>query len=137
MPGRGPPRRCRRSGLDGAALNVTSRRHTYASGALLIGDAAGVALAPSGEGILAAVESGILAADTITAAEHDYSSARLAASERGIRQRFGPRSTGVRAVPRWMSAFASTIVLGLPWLTRRVILEDGFLHTRRPELSRA
>jgi flavin-dependent dehydrogenase len=32
---------------------------------LLVGDAAGLALAPSGEGILAAVESGLLAADAI------------------------------------------------------------------------
>ena len=46
-------------------------------GVLLIGDAAGMAYSPSGEGIRPAVESGLLAADVILEAAGDYRLARL------------------------------------------------------------
>jgi flavin-dependent dehydrogenase len=117
-------------------LNRTSSRRLLADQALLIGDAAGLALAPSGEGILAAVESGMLAADVVLDAGHDYSVTRLAAYAQRVEQRFGPRATTApRAFPHWVTNLASGALLQLPWLTRRVLLEDGFLHTRRPALQ--
>jgi flavin-dependent dehydrogenase len=119
-------------------LNRTSSRRVFADQTLLIGDAAGVALAPSGEGILAAVESAMLAADVILDASHDYSARRLAAYARRIDQRFGPRATvPPRAFPQWLTSLASGALLHQPWLTRRLLLEDGFLHTRRPPLRAA
>jgi flavin-dependent dehydrogenase len=119
-------------------LNRTSSRRLVADQALLIGDAAGLALAPSGEGILAAVESATLAADVIVDARHDYSARRLSAYARRIDRRFGPRATApTRAFPQWLTTLASGPLLHLPWLTRRVLLEDGFLHTRRPALRHA
>ena len=54
-------------------LDCTSTRRVYGDRMLLVGDAAGLALAPSGEGILAAVESGLMAADAIIAARPGYS----------------------------------------------------------------
>jgi flavin-dependent dehydrogenase len=116
-------------------LNRTSRRRLAGDGVLLIGDAAGLALAPSGEGILAAVESGVLAADVILAAGGEYSTDRLASYARRIDQRFGQRSRAIPSVPHWLTSAASTVLLGLPWLTRRVLIEDGFLHTRRTTLG--
>jgi flavin-dependent dehydrogenase len=115
-------------------LNRTSRRRLHGDGVLLVGDAAGLALAPSGEGILAAVESGLLAADAILAAGKEYSADRLSSYARKIETRFGPRSRTLPSVPQWLTAAASAALLGLPWLTRRFLLEDGFLHPRRPEL---
>ena len=47
-------------------------RTCVGDGALLIGDAAGLAQPQSGEGILPAIESALLAADTILAANGDY-----------------------------------------------------------------
>ena len=118
-------------------LNRTSRRRLHGDGVLLVGDAAGLALAPSGEGILAAVESGLLAADVILAARNDYSADRLRPYAARIAARFGPRSRALPSVPEWLTAAASAALLGLPWMTRRFLLEDGFLHPRRPELSLA
>lgn len=118
-------------------LNRTSRRRLSGDGMLLIGDAAGLALAPSGEGILAAVESGLLAADVIGAARNEYSAGRLSSYARTIENRFGPRSRALPSVPHWLTAAASAALLGFPWLTRRFLLENGFLHPRRPELGAA
>jgi flavin-dependent dehydrogenase len=56
---------------------------------LLIGDAAGLAYSQSGEGIRPAIESGLLAARAILAAQGDYSEARLGAFRDLLRERFG------------------------------------------------
>jgi flavin-dependent dehydrogenase len=118
-------------------LNRLARRRLVGDGALLIGDAAGLALAPSGEGILTAVESGRLAAETILAAAGDYSTARLGAYAHRAAQRFDRRSGSTPALPAWLMAAASTVALAVPWVTRHVVLEHGFLHLRRPALERA
>jgi flavin-dependent dehydrogenase len=118
-------------------LNTTSIRRIVDEGVLLIGDAAGLALSPSGEGILAAIESGLMAADAILDAKRDYSLARLEPYARRIEQRFGQRANERASwgVPSWLVAAAGRVVLESRWLTRRVILEDGFLHVRRPMLN--
>jgi len=116
-------------------LNRVSRRALTAPQALVIGDAAGLALTPSGEGILTAIESGLIAADVIVAARDDYSPTRLAAYERRITRRFEARAAGLRSIPRWIAVSASALLLRAPWLTRRVLLEDGFLHMRRADLT--
>src|SRR5262249_23976034 len=53
-------------------LYPSSRRRVVADGALLVGDAAGLAYAESGEGIRTAIESGLMAAETILAARGRY-----------------------------------------------------------------
>jgi flavin-dependent dehydrogenase len=119
-------------------LNRTSPRRLFADGLLLVGDAAGLALAPSGEGILSAVESGILAAESISQAQQRPSEDRLASYGRRIVARFGRRPATARAAslpPRWLASAASRVLLGSRLLTRRVVLEDWFLHRRRALLT--
>jgi flavin-dependent dehydrogenase len=105
---------------------------------VLVGDAAGLALAPSGEGILAAIESGVLAAATIAGAGPSYTRARLLAYDEAIGGRFGPRlRTGTRPAgwPAWAASLASVALFRVGWLTRRWVIEEGFLHRRRPLLT--
>jgi flavin-dependent dehydrogenase len=119
-------------------VNRTSRRRIVDDGLVLVGDAAGLALAPSGEGILTAIESGLMAAARISAARGCYSQDRLAPYDTWIDQRVGPRGrAGVFGhVPGWFTRLASRALFNSSWLTRRVLLEDGFLHVRRPQMER-
>jgi flavin-dependent dehydrogenase len=115
-------------------LYRNARRVLHDDRVVLIGDAAGVALAPSGEGILAAVETGLLAAEAIAQAGPDYSRAALAAYARAVEGRFGPRlaaNARPSSWPAWLTPLATRALLNIGWLTRRVLIEDGFLHTRR------
>jgi flavin-dependent dehydrogenase len=119
-------------------LNCTSARRLHDDGVLLVGDAAGLALAPSGEGILAAVESGLAAAETLLEASPRFSRPRLAPYAERIRRRFGPRRTAAttrRPVPNWLAPTFARVLLGSQWLTRRVVLEHGFLHVGRSEIG--
>lgn len=119
-------------------LNRTSPRRVYEDGLLLVGDAAGLALAPSGEGILAAVESGLMAAETILDAAPDFGKRRLSQYGEQIDARFGPRGDGqgFGRLPSWLTAIASRTLLKSPSLTRRLLLEHAFLHQRRPAFDR-
>lgn len=120
-------------------LNRTSARPLVGDGVLLAGDAAGLAFAPSGEGILTAVESGLMAADALLEAGTDPSRDRLASYERAIAMRYGPRggTDTVARLPLVVRNLAARVLLGSPWLTRRYILEDGFLHMHRKDASAA
>jgi flavin-dependent dehydrogenase len=105
-------------------------------GALLIGDAAGLAYAQSGEGIRTAVESGLLAARAILDARGDYAHTRLLAYERALEARFGPGGGSVlsQLVPEeWVSALGSRL-LASGWLTRRVLLDRWFFHRHQAAL---
>jgi flavin-dependent dehydrogenase len=120
-------------------LNRTSARRVAADGVLLVGDAAGLALAPSGEGILAAIESGLLAADALVEAKSrgSWSRAALGSYARAIDARFGARAAeGASPVglPPWLAAATARTILRSRWLTRHVLIEDWFLHRRRPDL---
>jgi flavin-dependent dehydrogenase len=106
--------------------------------ALLVGDAAGFALAPSGEGILAAIESGLFAATAIVDARGVYTREALAGYGRAITERFGrrlPAGTDAPMLPAWLSTWLSRALLATPWTTRRWVIEEGFLHPRRPPLA--
>ena len=119
-------------------LNRTSTRRISGDGVLLAGDAAGLALAPSGEGILAAVESGAMAAEVISTARARPSIDSLDAYPARIAARFGPRASGRApgvALPHALLNAAGKLLLRSPWLTRRYLLEDWFLHMRRPGLT--
>jgi menaquinone-9 beta-reductase len=119
-------------------LDRTARRRLYGDAAVLVGDAAGLALAPSGEGILAAVESGLIAADTLLHARERYGRDHLASYAARIEQRFGARAKPGphrSPVPGWLVTAAARTVFGSRRLTRRLILEDGMLHVRRPAVT--
>jgi len=106
-------------------------------GALLIGDAAGLAYAKSGEGIRPAVESALLAAATIAEAAGCYDEARLAPYTRRVVERFGPRSAAPSALdllPEWMLGAIAGQLFGQRGFARRVVLDDWFFHASEPPL---
>jgi len=118
-------------------LNTTSRRRLAGDGLILAGDAAGLALAPSGEGILAAAESGAMAAATAIAALQGDRSA-FDAYAAAIVRRFGPRATGrARPWPAWVGPAVSRLLFKSPKLARRLLLERSFLHQNRDRRSAA
>lgn len=118
-------------------IHTASRRRVVDDGVVLVGDAAGLALAPSGEGILTAIESGLAAAEVAAAAGARRDREALGSYERWIDARIGPRGRpGIWAhLPGWILNLGARAVLGSGWLTRRVLIEDGFLHTRRPPFT--
>jgi geranylgeranyl reductase family protein len=95
---------------------------------LLIGDAAGLAVPQSGEGIRPAIESGVMAAETLMAASGDYSVPRLLAYETRLRRRAAASvaATPAPAVER-LSQRLGTWLLGQSWFARRVVLDRWFL----------
>jgi geranylgeranyl reductase family protein len=105
-------------------------RRSVADGALLIGDAAGLSYPQSGEGILPAIESALLAADTILAANGNYRRENLEPYAAGLAARFG----GGSELPS--SPFASALLrrigaglISSRWFARHVVLDRWFLHT--------
>ena len=104
------------------------RRNLLADGALLVGDAAGMAYPQSGEGIRPAVESGLLAAWTIIEAKGDYRARQLAPYPSRLRKRFG-RGTNIAAlIPAPVRAMLAGRLFSHPSLLRRFVLDQGFLH---------
>ncbi|GAB4281618.1 MAG: hypothetical protein Kow0092_36830 [Deferrisomatales bacterium] len=107
-------------------------------GALLVGDAAGLAYPESGEGIRPAVESGLLAARTALEAEGDYRRERLRVYEQRIARRLGPPRTDeglASRMPGGLLRLAARSVLGIPTLTRRVVLDRWFLRSHLAPLA--
>ena len=110
-------------------------RPLVAAGVLWIGDAAGLAYPESGEGIRPAVQSALLAAETILAVRGDYGPEALAAYRRGMEAHFGPRSPHVPP-PRVTSGLRRSLarwLLRQRWFIRRVVLDRWFLrmsHTK-------
>jgi flavin-dependent dehydrogenase len=143
----------RARGLVPADLPQRWRGHAYllhgeaprplgSVGALLCGDAAGLAYPRSGEGIRPAVESGLLAARALERALHG--NPRSAELERdyaaAIAARFGPRQGRAGAgLSGWLPARARARVAGRclasAWLARRVVVERWFLHREVPALA--
>lgn len=130
-----------RSGIVGPAVSDRWAGHAYlvagvsprdpiGDGALLAGDAAGLANPLSGEGILPAVESGLMAADAILAAGGRYGREHLQSYARRVRRRFGPGRTK-RMLARVLrpAAVARLLPFALRsrWFTRAVLL-NWFLH---------
>lgn len=104
-------------------------RQRVADGALLIGDAAGLAQPQSGEGILPAIESAQLAAQTIIAARGVYRRANLDLYPASLAARFGG-SPAVPATPLISGPlrFIGARLLASRWFTRHVVLDRWFLH---------
>ncbi len=105
------------------------------NGALLVGDAAGLAYPQSGEGIRPAVESGILAARTILAADGDYRAERLKSYEAALRSRFGSPARASAGAPSGLRRAIARLFLSSPPLARRVVLDRWFLRRGEPALS--
>lgn len=119
-------------------LYPTAPRPLFGDDVLLVGDAAGLAYAQSGEGIRPAVESGLLAARTIIEHRGDGSRAVLADYGKRMEARFGARGAGA-STPTWLPvALKQRIAAGLmrnPWFTRHVVLDRWFLHRHQAVLT--
>ncbi len=104
-------------------------------GALLVGDAAGLAHPRSGEGIGPAVDSGLLAARSILEARGDYRAERLRRYEDALRARLGRSSAD--APPSAFRRAGARVLLGSRTLARRVVLDRWFLRRGEPALHQA
>ena len=112
-----------------------SPRQPVGDGLMLVGDAAGLAYAQSGEGILPAVESGLLAARAILDAD-------LASYTRSLQRRFGSGqdhwTTRIgRHLPSSLIGALSRWMLGNRWFARDVLLDRWFLHVQNSDFHHA
>ncbi|MGH9561252.1 MAG: NAD(P)/FAD-dependent oxidoreductase, partial [Terracidiphilus sp.] len=120
-------------------LYSKTNRKLVDEGAILIGDAAGVAYSQSGEGIRPAIESGLLAAKVIAAACGKYSRQSLEPYRAALSARFGESgrdlSTSVGArLPSRLIDVLGRLLLTNGWFSRHVILDRWFLHRNQPAL---
>ena len=117
-------------------------RNVVDQGVLLIGDAAGVAYAQSGEGIRPAIESGLLAAQVIGGADGSYSRERLQRYRNLLRERFGNSDDhwltrmGQR-LPAGVIASFGRRLLASRWFAREVVLNQWFLRQNEAALKLA
>ena len=119
-----------RSGWKGHAYLVreATARRVAADGVLLVGDAAGLAAAASGEGILPAIVSGQLAAETILEANGAWDDARLArVHEQRLSEELGTPPRPGRP-PGRLKASAGAFLLATSWFARHLVLDRWFLH---------
>jgi flavin-dependent dehydrogenase len=130
-------------GLRGHAyyLADSSPRRCTGEGVLLTGDSAGLADPHSGEGIRPAVESGILAANTVLSANGRYDRDNLEPYRQSLRARFGAsRQNGpvTTSVPPWLVRHLAQRLLMNRWFARHVVLDRWFLgRSRRPLKARS
>jgi menaquinone-9 beta-reductase len=109
------------------------QRTLIADGVMLVGDAAGLAHTRSGEGIQTAVESGLLAAETIIASKGNYQTEQLRAYTDALIARYGrPESSdGWQSwVPMQFKQYAARWLFANHWFARHVVLDRWFLHLR-------
>jgi len=122
-------------------LYPDASRPLVAEGALLVGDAAGLAYPESGEGIRPAIESALLAAETIRSCGGKISKDNFSSYADAIGRRFGTRKAGsVPAAPRSgpLQQFAAALLMRTNWFTREIVTRRWFLHEHvapLPQLS--
>lgn len=119
-------------------LYPKARRDLLQDQVLLIGDAAGLAYANSGEGIRPAVESGLLAGYTISHANGDYRHEKLQAYAELMSWRFGERQPGpdlFDRLPEGLKRLIARQLMQNHWFTRNVVMDNWFLHNHVPPLG--
>jgi flavin-dependent dehydrogenase len=122
------------------ALYGRTARQVAGDGVLLIGDAAGVAYAQSGEGIRPAIESGLLAAKVVLAAQGCYSQERLESYRDLLVERFGEAGSHWLArlgqrVPSRLVSLIGRRLMATEWFSREVVLNRWFLRQHEPSFS--
>lgn len=108
-------------------------------GMLLVGDAAGLAYPRSGEGIRPAVESALLAADTVARCRDGFGSDHLQPYVERLVQRFGPRGShdevsSKTLVPAALKRSLAGQLLASRWFARHWVLNRWFFHLHQPPL---
>jgi menaquinone-9 beta-reductase len=117
-------------------IHGTSQRRIVDDGMLLIGDAAGFAYPRSGEGIRPAIESGLLAAQTIVEARGRFDRSSLEPYRARVLARFGRGETPgpLRLLPESFGQSIAARLLAMPWFAREVFLTRWFLHAHERAL---
>ena len=118
-------------------VSTPPRRHVVDDGVVLVGDAAGLACPSGGEGTRPAVESGVMAARAILAADHRYERANLQPYEQQLRDRFKLESEPSGQQP-WRTTLAATLAtwfFDARWLVRHQVLDRWFLRAGEPPLA--
>lgn len=104
-------------------LYGSSPRKVFGDGWMLIGDAAGVAYPFSGEGILPAVKSGLIAAQVIA------EGAPFSEYPRRLNERFGNPSSWLTRIGAYLPRqFVAERIMPTHWFARRIVLDRWFLH---------
>ncbi len=121
-------------------LHCNHQRNLIGEGVLLVGDAAGVAYSQSGEGIRPAIESGLLAANTILAANRKYSRTTLERYRSQLAARFGGTREGWSAtigrhLPGPVISSTARLLLASKWFSRHVVLDHWFLRKDEPAFN--
>ena len=121
-------------------LYGASNRKIADDGLLLIGDAAGLAYSQSGEGIRPAIESGLLAAKVILAAQGKYNQEVLEVYRELLAMRFGAWGAHWvtklgRRLPSGLIQLLGERLLGMRWFARDVVINRWFLHAGEPTLE--
>jgi flavin-dependent dehydrogenase len=127
------------------AGTITWRGHAYlAQGAgarpllgdhvLLVGDAAGLAYPFSGEGIRPAIESGLIAAHTLIAADGHYDRESLQPYADAL-MRAHPRVRPAAYALRMLERPIGRTLLSVPFFTKHVVLDRWFLHPAVAQVS--
>jgi geranylgeranyl reductase family protein len=114
-------------------LRSLARRPMSGEGALLAGDAAGLAEDSSGEGILPAVVSGLLAAEAILAAGLRPERLDGAAYAAAVERELGPRGRG-RKGASWLERLAAPLAFRSADFVRKEIIEKRFLRRNGAEI---
>jgi geranylgeranyl reductase family protein len=102
-------------------------RPVIGDGMALVGDAAGLAYPESGEGIKPAIESAVLAAETLIATNGRCRREDLRPYEAALRRRH-PATAARRSYLSAPAAAAGRLLLRSPAFTRRVVLDRWFLR---------
>lgn len=116
-------------------LHAAASRTFIRDGVLLAGDAAGLASPVSGEGIWAAVVSGLLAGRTIVAADGHFEASRLAGYAEDLDACLGPpldTRRGRSWIPRRIREALGRRALASRAFDRRVLIGRWFLHRNAP-----
>lgn len=105
-------------------------------GVVLIGDAAGLADAHSGEGIRPAIESALIAADVIAAANVSWSLEALSGYADRLNERLGVRheATVSSLLPEGLRSWIAQRLLRSPRFVRRTVIDSWFLNRSTPAL---
>ena len=115
-----------------------AKRTMLADNVMLIGDSVGLAYPQSGEGIRPAVESAVIAAEAIRAADRKYSSANLQGYQVNMVARFGQRMAKpglMEKLPAPIKRFFASQLLKTHWFTRRTVTNRWFLQNHLEALS--
>lgn len=110
-----------------------SQRPLTGEGCLLVGDAAGLASARSGEGIRRAVESGVLAAAALGASLAGRPASAMDGYAAALVARWGPRR-GPRSPPGRLRRTVARRLLSHPPFLRHLVLDRYFLQRTAPAL---